>query len=363
MERYYIATLHAISTIGHQTVRKLVEFFGSAENVWRAELPQLQQAGLKPQGIENLTEFRSKYPDAVEKLIQFCEVKKVKICTYYDEEYPPILKEISGAPVVFYYRGELQPNAERVSIVGTREPTTYGKKVAKVLGEELAAAGLTVVSGAARGIDTVAHEATFKFGRTVAVLGYGINKIPPDRRQLSADIVASGGVVLTEFPPNFDGDKSTFPARNRIIAGLSKSVVIVEAGEKSGALITAGFAADNSREVFAVPNSIFSSKGAGCHKLINDGAILLTSAADILEYYNLKNKKTAPKVETVVKKVELAGAEKIIYEAVPADGAITLDEILMRVDEISPDEISAIILKLELENYIVETDDKYSRKY
>ena len=348
MERYYIATLHAISLIGHQSVRKLVEIFGSAENVWRADSSKLKESDFKPKMIENLLEFRSKYPDAVEKLVKFCEVKKVKICTSYDENYPPILKEISGAPVVFYYRGELNPDAKRVSIVGTREPTAYGKKVATMLGEELSAAGLTVVSGAARGIDTFAHTAALKVGRTVAVLGYGINKIPPDKQKLFKEIVVSGGVVMTEFPPNFEGDKGTFPARNRIIAGLSKSVIIVEAGEKSGALITAGF-----------PNSIFSGKSAGCHKLINDGAILLTSSADVLECYNLQNKKTAPKVEPEVK---LEGAEKIIYEAIPNDDAITLDEILMSVDEVSPAEITSIILNLELKGYISEEDDKYSRK-
>lgn len=359
MERYYIATLHAINLIGHQSVRKLVEIFGSAENVWRSEISQLKESNFNPKMIENLIEFRSKFPDAVEKLVKFCEVKKVKICTYYDEEYPPILKEISGAPVVFYHYGELKPEAKRVSMVGTRNPTDYGKKVALKLGEELAAAGLTVVSGAARGIDTFSHQAALKVGRTVAVLGYGINKMPSYNRKLFEDIVENGGVVMTEFPPNFEGDKGTFPARNRIIAGLSKSLVVVEAGERSGALITAGFAADFSREVFVVPNSIFSDKSAGCHKLINDGAFLLTSSADVLECYNLQNKKTAPKIEPEVK---LEGAEKIIYDAIPNDAEITLDEILMSVDEVSPAEIAEIMLSLELKGYIVENDDKYSRK-
>ena len=356
MEKYYIATLNAINLIGSKTAMKMIEIFGSAENIWRAKLSQFQEARLNPKIIDNLIDFRSKYPDAVEKLIEFCNVKKVKICTFFDEDYPPILKEISAAPVVFYYRGEIISSAERIGMVGTRDATTYGEIVAKTLAEELAAAGITIVSGAARGIDTFAHTAALKVGRTVAVLGYGINRITREQRKFFDEIIDGGGAIISEFPPNLDGDKGTFPARNRIIAGLSRGVIVVEAGKKSGALITAGFAADNSRDVFAVPNSIFMEQSAGCHNLIRDGAILITSAADVLDYYNFGSKKIAPKVE-----VELEGEEKIIYDAIPRDDFITLDEILMSVDEIAPDEISGIILSLEMKGYISESDDRYSR--
>lgn len=376
MERYYIATLNAVNQVGHQSVKKLVELFGSAENVWRAELSELLNCGINQRAAENLIEFRSKYPDAVEKLVEFCKVKKVKICTFYDEDYPPILKEISGAPVIFYYRGNLKPNVERISIVGTRNATDYGKRVTTILGEELAKAGITIVSGAAKGIDTFAHEAALKFGRTVAVLGYGINKIPRDRRKFFDEIENRGGVVMTEFPPNFEGTTGTFPARNRIIAGLSRGVIVVEAGERSGALITAGFAADSSRDVFVIPHSIFSEKGVGCNNLIRDGATLIKGAIDIFEnkisgnydsIANLmksvakikeddtfENKKTAPKVE-------LDAMEKLVYDAIPVSDSITLDEILMKVDEIEPSEISEIILKLESKGCIFEDNDRYIR--
>lgn len=385
LERYYIATLHAISLIGHQSVKKLIEKFGSAESIWRADLSQLQAAKLNPKGLKNFIEFRAQYPDAVEKLVKFCEVKKVKICTFYDDNYPPILREMSGSPVVFYYRGELNPNVERVSIVGTREPTEYGEYVAATLSAEFAQIGLTVVSGAARGIDTIAHKAALNFGRTVAVLGYGMNKISPEKQKFFDKIVEKGGVVLTDFPPNYSGDKNTFPARNRIIAGLSRSVIIVEAGEKSGALITAGFAADNSREVFVIPHSIFSEKGIGCNNLIREGATLITSAADVLdsECYDskkfilkkvLKNAEKQSKERNIfdavpqndsIKKsapeIELKGAEKFVYDAIPQDEAITLDEILMSIDEISTSEISSIILQLELKGYISENNGAYIR--
>lgn len=377
MERYYIATLNAVSKVGHQSVKKLIENFGSAENVWHAELQELLNSKLNQRAAENLVEFRKKFPDAVEKLIEFCKVKNVEICTFYDEEYPPILKEISAAPVVFYYRGELKPNAERISIVGTREATKYGEKVTTMLGQELAAAGLTIVSGAARGIDTIAHTAALKYGRTVAVLGYGINKIPRENRKLFEDILASGGLIMSEFPPNMDGDKGTFPARNRIIAGLSRGTIVVEAGKKSGALITAGFAADNSRDVFVIPHDIFDEKGVGCNNLIRDGATLIKNIGDIFDNKisgnydsiaelmksvsqfrdagNFQTKKAA------APKIELDTTEKLIYDAIPVDDTITLDEILMAVDEIEPSEISEIILKLSLKGLISETDDRYSR--
>ena len=376
MEKYYIATLNAISKIGNKATKELIKIFGSAENVWRAKLPEFKDAGINAKALDNFINFRSEHPDAVEKLIEFCSVKKVKICTFFDEDYPPILKEISAAPVVFYYRGELKSNAERISIVGTREATKYGERVTKTLSKELAETGITVVSGAARGIDTIAHETALKFGRTVAVLGYGINKIPPDNRKLFREIEESGGVVMSEFPPNREADRGTFPARNRIIAGLSRGTVVVEAGEKSGALITAGFAADSSRDVFVIPHDIFSEKGVGCNNLIRDGATLIKGTTDIFdnkfpgnfdsiaelmktvaEFRNAngsKTKKAAPNIE-------LDAEEKIIYDAIPNGDSITLDEILMTVEDISPSEISAIMLSLELKGAITENDDKYTR--
>ncbi len=284
-ENFYVAVLNSIRGIGAETTKKLINYFGSAEDVLHAPLAQLQQAGVSQKIVDNLIAFRRENPAAAEKLFEFCHVKKIKICTFYDKDYPPILREISNAPAVFYYYGKLFPNAERIAVVGARDATAYGEKVSKMLGENLAAHGFTIVSGAARGIDTFAHSAALKTGRTVAVLGYGLNKIPSDNQLLLEEVVESGGVVMTEFPPNYEGGKRTFPARNRIIAGLSRGVIVVEAGEKSGALIAAKYAADNSRDVFAVPNDIFSEKSFGCHKLIHGGAILLDNVNEVFRRY------------------------------------------------------------------------------
>lgn len=283
MEKYFIAVLNSISRIGSKTTKKLIDIFGSAENVWNADFVDFAKSVFNQTVTDNFFAFRSKNPNAVERLIEFCNVKKVKICTIFDEEYPPILKELSAAPIVFYYRGELKPNEKRIAIVGSRKATNYGEKVSNMLATELAKAGITIVSGAANGIDTFAHSAALKVGCTVAVLGYGINKIPADKFKLLENIVASGGVVLSDFPPNITGSNRTFPARDRIIAGLSNGVVVVEAGENSGALIAAKVAADNSRDVFAVPDKIFCDNSAGCHKLIRSGAIPVLGVEDILK--------------------------------------------------------------------------------
>ena len=283
MEKYYIATLKSVGGIGNKTARQLINFFGSAENVWHADSAQLQKAGLTSKIIKKFIDFRRNFPDAVEKLFKFCELNKVKMCSFYSKDYPPILKGISDAPIVFYYRGELQPSAKRIAVIGTRDATDYGEQVAKNFTAELSAAGFTIVSGAAKGIDTFAHKAALKNGRTVAVLGYGLNKIPPDKQKLFEDIVEDGGVVMTEYPPDFDANKFSFPARDRIIAGLSSGVVVVESAQKSGTLITADYAKNFSRKVFVVPHNIFSDKGVGCNFLISNGATLITSAQDVLK--------------------------------------------------------------------------------
>ena len=355
MEKYYVAAINAVNLLGAQRTRQLVEFFEGAEKAWNAELEQLQKSGLTANALESFVEFRHKNPDAPEKLAEFCASRKFKLCSFFDEDYPPPLKEINSPPPVFYYRGDLLTIADRIAIVGTRHSTSYGERAARTIGGELAAAGFTVVSGAAYGIDTHAHRGALKFGRTVAVLGCGVSQIPSDKKNLLAEI-AAGGVYLTEFPPNIPGSNGTFPTRNRIIAGLSRGVIVVEAAEKSGALITSTYAGEFGRDVFAVPGNIFSEKSRGTNKLIRDGAILIRDAKDVLEHYNLA-KKTADKSEIE----NLSGAEKKIFDLIPAGEYITLDEILNEIAELEPEEISRIILGLEMKKCVVDNAGGYSR--
>ena len=368
MEKYFIASITAANHVGSKTVRKLIQFFGSAENVWNAEVEELQNSKLQKKALESFLQFRNKFPDAPKNLQEFCEKKSIGLCSFVDEDYPPLLKEISTPPAIIYYRGNFQPFSERIAMVGTRKFTSYGRKVALEIAESLAAAGLTVVSGAAKGIDTFAHEGALKKGRTVAVLGCGINfRESLDKQKFLEKIVDSGGLVLTEFDPNYPPQPGTFPSRNRIIAGISRGVVVIEAGKKSGALITTNFAADFGRDVFAVPNNIYVEQSKGCNELIRDGGILIKNAKDILDFYNLTsemeeesvfadNEEQFPKKILTSPKIELDEMEKKVLNLIPFDETITVDEILMREENLETNEISEILLRLEVKK-IIQQDE------
>ena len=366
MEKYYIATISAAKFVGSATIRKLLNYFGDARSVWTAKIDELTDVGINKNAFESFINFRTQNPDGPKKLIDYCTRKKIHLCSIVDEDYPPILKEIQSPPAVFYYYGKLEPLADRVAMVGTRDNTPYGKRVALEFSEQLAAAGITIVSGAARGIDTFSHIGALKSGRTVAVLGCGINFAFNANRELINKII-DNGVVMTDYPPGQNPSAETFPPRNRIIAGLSRGAIIVEAGLKSGAIITSTYAGEYGRDVFAVPGTVFDNKSAGCNKLIRDGAVLVTSADDILEFYNVKIEKKSsadekPATKIVpIESVRLEGIEKTIFDAIPSGDFIGVDEILMKVDDVSPVEISSVLLNLELKNCIVENDGTYSR--
>lgn len=357
-----MAAVNAADKIGSQRTIKMSKVFKSAENFWKADREEIEKSILPPNALESFLNFREKNPDAPEKLAEFCKAKNFGITCISDEDYPPILKEISNPPAVMYYRGKIETFAERIAIVGTRDYTDYGRIVASNLGEELAAAGLTVVSGAAMGIDTFAHRGALKFGRTVAVLGGGINYAFNHGGKKFFEEISERGVVLSEFSPNFRPNAGTFPSRNRIIAGLSRGVIVVEAGKKSGALITTTLAGDFGRDVFAVPGNISSLKSIGCNELIRDGAILITSAQDVLDQYNFEKVPVSDEKILTNEIVKLDGAEKKIFDIIPADEYITLDEILMQIDDIDASEISSIMIELELKNCIVEDSGRYIRK-
>lgn len=221
------------------------------------------------------------------------EIQEISI---NDGNYPKLLKEIKDAPKVLYYRGSL-PRAESMgfAIVGTRRYSDYGKQVALEIAADLAEAGLTIVSGLAPGIDTFAHQATVeRKKRAIAVLGTGLDEksiYPQSNLKLAEKILETNGCLISEYPPGTPGSKFTFPQRNRIISGLSSGVLVVEAKQKSGALITANYAFSQKRNVFAVPGPIHSSNSKGCHFLIKKGAKLVENANDILNELNLKLKK------------------------------------------------------------------------
>ncbi len=223
----------------------------------------------------------------VEALIEELEEQRTEVLCFTHEEYPALLKEIYDPPVVLFYRGRLELlNKEAFAVVGTRRPTRYGRNAAAHLTAELVQAGLVIVSGMARGIDTVVHQTVLEHGGdTIAVLGCGVDRVYPAENRELHHAVGERGLLLSEYPPGTEPEAGNFPRRNRIISGLSRGVLVVEAAERSGALITAWLALDQNREVFAVPGPIFAQASQGTNNLIRQGAKLVTRAEDILEEF------------------------------------------------------------------------------
>lgn len=283
---YWIA-FNKVPGIGPARLEALIGVCGSIESAWRASIQQLKEAGLDKRTLEKLLDSRRNIdPQAeLERVLR----ADVDVLTWDDDNYPENLRQTDGPPPVLYVRGEVQAtDAWAVALVGTRRASAYGREVTHTVATELARAGVTVVSGLALGVDTVAHKAALDAGgRTIAVLGSGVDQIyPPQNRGLALEI-AKQGAIISEYPLGVRPEASNFPPRNRIISGLSRGVVVVEAGQRSGALITANFAAEQGRDVFAVPGSILHPGSAGCNMLIQNGAAPLLSSNDVLEQLNL----------------------------------------------------------------------------
>lgn len=244
---------------------------------------------------ESITSNRKKIDLAKE--IDSLGRSSISIVTISDSNYPKLLREIYDPPTVLYVRGHLDSNDLKIAVVGTRLMTVYGHQVTENLASELVAAGFTIVSGLARGVDALAHRAALQAGgQTIAVLGSGLNKVYPSENKFLADQIALSGAVSSEYAPESEPSLGTFPSRNRIIAGLSKGVLVTEAGEDSGSLITANLAAEYGRETFTVPGPITSRQSAGANNLAKIGAKVVTSAADITEEFDLSTLKTAEMV-------------------------------------------------------------------
>ncbi len=285
--RYYIGFSHARG-IGTVRLRKLLAAFGDLQSAWVASESALAMAGLGPSLVQSIVEARNRI-DLDEEMARL-EARGVRVLSWEDPAYPRRLSEIDAPPALLYARGELRPEDDlAVAVVGTRRPSAYGQQVARDVVAALASGGVTVISGLARGVDGIAHQTALQCGgRTIAVLGSGMDSIyPPEHRNLARSVCESGA-LLTEYPLGRKPEPGNFPARNRVISGMSLAVVVVEAGSTSGALITADFAADQGREVFAVPGGIYSRTCGGTNQLIANGARPLLSPADVLEALNLE---------------------------------------------------------------------------
>ncbi|MFL5732293.1 MAG: DNA-processing protein DprA [Chloroflexia bacterium] len=281
----YWIVLSKVLGIGPARMRLLLAFFDTAQDAWNAPLDHLLMAGLDPKTAEALRTARQN--TNLDTELEGLDKLGAKALTWESEGYPKRLREVDDAPAVLYVLGELtEADDWAVGVVGTRRATSYGREAANRLSSGLAESGVTIISGLARGIDTIAHKAALDAGgRTVAVLGSGLDVIYPYENQAIVNRIVSDGLgaVVTEYPLGTQPDAMNFPPRNRIISGMSLGVLVIEAGEKSGALITVTFALDQGRDVFAVPGPITSRMSDGTNNLLKQGAKCVTSARDILE--------------------------------------------------------------------------------
>ena len=284
--KYWLA-FNRIKGIGRARFSSLETHFGSLREAWNGSRTDLKEAGLDQRSIDNIVANRPHIDpdDEMEKLAE----NNIRALTWHDPEYPPRLKEVHDLPPVLYIRGSLESQDEwSIAVVGTRHATAYGREMAEVLAEDLGSNRITVISGLARGIDSLAHKAALKAGgRTIAVQACGLDIVyPAEHLNLAREIIESGALV-SDYPPGTRPKSDHFPRRNRIMSGMALGTLVIEAGESSGALITADLALEQNREVFAIPGSVLSAKSRGTNRLISEGAKLVSRVEDILEELNL----------------------------------------------------------------------------
>lgn len=359
--REALVALNLIEGVGPIRVRQLLEHFGGAPAILNTSRNEL----LRVRGIGEDT------ADAIaawEKTVDLAaELKRIadfgcRIVTQADPEYPELLKQIYDPPVVLYVKGELRAKDKNaVAMVGSRMTTHYGIEVARKLAYQLAYLGVTVVSGGARGIDSAAHQGALSAkGRTIAVLGTGINLVTPPENAKLFEQIAENGAVITQFPFNRPGDKQSFPIRNRIVAGMTLGTVVVEANLTSGALITANFANEYGRQVFAVPGRIDSPRSKGCHELIKKGAKLCEGAEDILsefEYLFPASNRPASAAQTgTLPALELSENEQKVYDTLNHEED-SIDDVI-RKSGLPSSAVSVALLSLEMKRLVRQLPGK-----
>lgn len=298
----------------------LPAFNADVSALWYAPASDLEAAGLERRAVSEFIAFRSKIN--LDEHWRKINVAGVHVFFWPDEEYPPLLAQIEDPPVALYVRGSLtQTDQLALAIVGARKASAYGREVAQLFARKLAERGVTIISGLAHGVDAAAHRGALEAGgRTLAVLGSGIDVIYPYDHRSLADEIAAQGAIISEFPLGTKPDRYNFPRRNRLISGLALGVLVAEATDKSGALITAALAAEQGKDVFAVPGSIFSDASSGVNQLIQDGAKPVMKVEDILEDLNI----TALAMETRQTAERIAPADPVeiqVLDAIGADGA------------------------------------------
>ncbi len=356
-------TLIYLKSVSVARKRELIERFGSPTALFNASAQTLRQTGVHSSAETTAILERPKDTGAtpIERDLETLESLQCQYIGFNDPRFPTLLNEIPNPPLGLFVRGrsELLQNPQ-LAVVGSRNASPSGKRTAASFAAELASMGLTITSGLASGIDSHAHQGCLSMnGHTVAVIGTGIDRIYPKSNRNLYHEVASTGVIVTEFPPGAPPLSRNFPLRNRIISGLSLGVLVVEAGIRSGSLITARLAAEQGREVFAIPGSIHIVTSRGCHFLIRQGAKLVESVTDIVEeLQHFDNLPSAVKNETK-QPVKTIGDENPLYNLI--DYAPISMERIIEQSGLTAQQVSSILTNMELQGLIVETNGSYQR--
>ncbi len=356
-EKVYWVWLSTVPGIGARRFYKLIECFGTPRGVWEASLGALrtQREYLGDKTFEQI--HLSRQGEILKKAELALSTPGIRVVTLVCPEYPPLLKTIYDPPPVLYLKGQLlktEPGV--VAVVGSRRSSDYGRQAAARISEELAQAGIAVVSGLARGIDTFAHKGALKAegGYTAAVLGCGVDMIYPPENRWLYEKIAETGTLISEYPVGTHPASSNFPARNRIISGLAQGVLVVEAGLKSGALITVDFALEQGRDVYALPGNIGSVYSEGTNKLLKDGAKMITCVEDILEDFHSFDRLKAQKPPKAP--LFLDFFENEVYNALE-EGAKSLDALII-LTGMEPGRLQAALTLLEIKGIIKQNPGK-----
>lgn len=359
-EKIVRAAFRTVTGVGSQRLRQLIAYFGSAAKAWEASASKYRQIPDQEKWITEILKARQFIdPQRIgEALIK----QGIQIIIPDEADYPCLLAELADAPPLLYYRGQLRGNVEGLAIVGSRKATAYGKAVAKMLAQEAVAKGIVITSGLARGIDTAAHQGTLDAGGiTWAFLGCGLDQVYPRENRRLAEKIIEKGALISEFSPGSPPNAAHFPARNRLISGCSRGVVVVEAAERSGALITVDFALEQGREVFAVPGPIFSEVSRGPHHLLRQGAKIVEGIEDICNelpaWPNYVGQITLPK-EPLARKRE---SSDLVEDVVEHESILEqLSDVPLHIDQITMNltlpvsTISLALLELQLGGKVIQ---------
>jgi len=359
--REALVALNMIEHVGPVRLRQLLEHFGDATAILRASRNELLAVrGIGPEVAETIASWEKNIDLAGE--LKRIEEFGCSVVTQEDEIYPELLRQIYDPPILLYVKGELRNSDKNgVAMVGSRQTTHYGIEVARKFGYQLGYVGVTVVSGGARGIDTASHQGTLSAkGRTICVLGTGINIVFPSENKELFDRIAASGAVITQYPFNRSADKQSFAIRNRIVAGMTLGTVVVEANLTSGALITSNFAVEYGRQVFAVPGRIDSPRSKGCHELIKKGAKLCEGVEDILsefEYlFPTSNRLPAPNETGVLPTLTLSDNEQRVYDALTNEPT-PIDDVI-RHSSLPTSAVSVALFSLEMKRIVRQMPGK-----